>query len=294
MKYAIELALKNLNAASNISEELHGLSFYENLQKLNKNLDIKTLLFDFNKIAKDLFQNFDLLLGCDQKKYEEIKKDNFYNLTASSSHNFLLQKEEKQKPIRIGKIISSPVAFNAMAFNTINYLDESAPAIKIISNIMDNKVLHPIIREQNGAYGSGSRYCSSTGNFYFYSFRDPNLANTFITFEKAIDQIISGNFSENDIQDAKFQAFQGLDIPISPGHRTYVSYNMLRSGKTYEMKNEFRKKLINLNKDKLIETAEKHIKPHIEKANCVSFASKKIFEKENGLLIKPFLVSNVS
>jgi len=55
--------------------------------------------------------------------------------------------------------------------------------------------LLPAIREKGGAYGAGCALDES-GLISFYSYRDPQLEKTFENFEKCVQNVIDGKFSE--------------------------------------------------------------------------------------------------
>jgi len=59
---------------------------------------------------------------------------------------------------------------------------------------MSSNVLLREIREKGGAYGGGSR-TSRDGVFNFYSYRDPNLLETYDAFKRGIDWASANKFS---------------------------------------------------------------------------------------------------
>jgi len=131
-----------------------------------------------------------------------------------------------------------------------------------------------------------------SGNFYFYSYRDPHIYHTLEAFDKAIKTILEGHFSEEDLSEAKLEMVQSMDSPVSPGSRADLAYGWLREGKTVEVRQKFRDKLLALTKEQVIEAVKTIIKPNWEKGITVVFAGKELLEKENLLLAathKPLL-----
>ena len=59
---------------------------------------------------------------------------------------------------------------------------------------MSSNFLLREIREKGGAYGAGSKI-SPNGVFNFYSYRDPNLLETYNAFQKSVEWASSGEFS---------------------------------------------------------------------------------------------------
>ena len=59
---------------------------------------------------------------------------------------------------------------------------------------MSSNVLLREIREKGGAYGGGSQI-HPNGLFSFYSYRDPNLLQTYDAFQRSVDWASAGKFS---------------------------------------------------------------------------------------------------
>ena len=63
--------------------------------------------------------------------------------------------------------------------------------------------------EKGGAYGSGAQQ-GSDGVWRFYSYRDPNTDKTMDTFQGAVEWATEGNFSAEDLEQAKLAMFQSV------------------------------------------------------------------------------------
>ena len=107
----------------------------------------------------------------------ELKTHGFYGLKDIETSPY--QPWQGQIPIEPippqGRLIASPVAFIGKVFPTVSYIHPDAPALSVASFLFDNLTLHNQIREQGGAYGGGAVCNPLSGNFYFYSYRDPNI-----------------------------------------------------------------------------------------------------------------------
>lgn len=240
------------------------------------------------KVQQKIFRHpFDLVLSCDQTQVERLEKESFYGLGHSlATHHVGPWKEHEHKPHKISsqaRLISSPVAFTAEAFQAVEYLHPSAPAITIASFLLENKILHHRIRELGGAYGCGASYNSLSGQFYFFSYRDQYIARTVKIFRDSLVEMTQGNFSEEDLEEAKLGVIQQLDQPISPSSRALSSYLQLKSGKTPAMRNHFREKLLKTSPKDIIETVQNQLLNAHTDATLVTFASKELIEKEQPL-----------
>jgi presequence protease len=131
--------------------------------------------------------------------------------------------------------------------------------------------LHPLIREKGGAYGGG---CSvdPSGIVSMYSYRDPNVDKTYTNFERTVQEIIDGNFSDRELAEAKLLAFQKLDKVVEPSLRGLVQFTR---GYEQESKMRLRLKALEISRDDLVFVAQKYLMNSIEhnKTSRVVFGS---------------------
>lgn len=300
-KYAMLMAQTPLSQIAAIEETCYGLSFFKALQKIDadckKNLDhlVETLHNLYKRIFH--FTSLDLVLGCDAKMATLLYNENFYGLShlpLSSSPLFTNYIGKKHRSDYLGKIIASKVAFNAEAFQTPSYLDNAAPYLHLSSKIFENCILHKIIREQKGAYGSGATYSPLLGLFTFHSYRDPHVFSTHEAFELAIKTIGDGQFSDTDLEQAKFGLIQDFDTPLSPGSKTLAAYTWWREGKDKALRQLYRKRVLEATKEDIAKAVTKNLLPEIQKGIFISFGGKDLLMQEKPLFKeKPFSIEAI-
>jgi Zn-dependent M16 (insulinase) family peptidase len=291
MRYAIQLALSGFSPASHISEAWYGLRYFKAIEHLSKTLpkNLNQFIDKLLSLKEQLFTFHDphLVLSCPKEMLQEIQYNGFYGLADFVSQtSFAPWKLDfpVQPILSQARTIASQVAFNAEAFKTVTYLHPFAPALTVATALFDNKILHRRIREQGGAYGCGATYSSALGNIHFHSFRDPHITASLRTFHDAIDEISAGHFTDQDLEEAKLGIIQQFDVPISPGSRALTAYSWLRDGKTKEMRQEFRNRLLSLTSKDLKRAVESELLPKKDHGVIVSFAGKDLLDKENALL----------
>lgn len=290
LKYAINLSAAGLNLPSKIADDLYGLPYYWNLKYLVAHFDeqkehlIEKLLTLKDKLL--CVGQPDLIISSDEDIYCSLYSRNFYGLADLKTIpcqpwecHYPIQQVESQ-----GRVIASQVAFTGKVFPTVSYVHPDSPALNIASFLFDNLVLHKKIREEGGAYGGGSVCNSLSGNFYFYSYRDPNIANTISAFDSAAEEILKGHFDEDDLEEAKFEMIQSLDSPIAPGSRAIVAYSWLKEGRTQEVRQKFRDAILNMTKEEVMNVVKRQIVPAMKESADVVFAGKDLLEKENHAL----------
>lgn len=290
MKYAINLSATGINEAAKIANDWYGLNYYWKIQDLAQNFDAK---------AKDLVQKMEelkekllglkdaqLVITCDQHHFDGLVLNRFYGLQDMEDKEFChwiggysLPKVHPQ-----GRVVSSPVAFTSQVINTIPYVHRDAPALNLAAHLMDNVFLHTRLREQGGAYGGGASSNAISGSFYFYSYRDPNISSTFKAFQEAAHFIMEGKFDDDDLEEAKLEMIQAMDSPVSPGSRGDLAYGWLREGRTPEVRQAFRERLLSLTKRDIQKAVKHYLIEEMSNATPVAFAGRELLEKENAKL----------
>lgn len=287
LKYAINMSAGALNSASKMANELYGLNYFWKIRELVTHFDEKAdhILIKLQEMYQRVscLERPHLLISCDKKMLEQIKRNECYGLQDIHTHSYKPWKGEFSThalPSQ-GRIIASQVAFIGKVFPSVSYNDTDAPALNIASALFDKLTLHTKIREQGGAYGGGAVSNPLSGNFYFYSYRDPNVISTFKAFNESVETVVMGEFDEIDIEEAKFEIIQGLDSPVSPGSQAEIAYGWMREGRTIEIRQAFRDKLLRLNKIEIVQAVEKNIVPNMQFGGEVVFAAKEQLESAN-------------
>lgn len=290
LKYAINLSASAINHPSYLANLWYGLDYYNKIREIShhfeKHVDELVAMMEFLSKKLLISKRTELVLASDLELYSSLKENRFFGLaelkTAQGPHwkcDFPLPLVESQ-----GRIISSPVAFIGKVLNTVSYTHPDNPALNLAAFLFDNLTLHKKIREEGGAYGGGAVCNPLSGNFYFYSYRDPVILPSLNAFQEAIDNVLKGQFNAKDLEEAKLEMMQDMDAPISPGHRADVAYSWRREGKTHAMRQAFRDRLLATSCDDIMVAVDKHIAKQFEQGKTVIFAGKELLEKENAEL----------
>lgn len=291
LKYAINLSASGLTVASKIANEWYGLNYFWKIQEIAKNFDAyaNQLVNKFQFLQKKLLclENPHLVLSCDSNMYDTLKGHEFYGLQHIETNPSIPWKGKysSSNVKSQGRVIASPIAFIGKVFGTISYIHPHSPALNIAAFLFDNLTLHIRLREQGGAYGGGAVSNSLSGNFYFYSYRDPNIHESLEAFNEAVNELVEGNFDDSDLEEAKLEMIQGLDAPISPGSRGDLAYGWLREGKTFKIRQAYRDKLLSLTREEIVAAVKEELVPKMNTGSVVVFAGRELLEKENEKLI---------
>jgi Zn-dependent M16 (insulinase) family peptidase len=291
MRYATNLVYSALSPNGAINYAWHGLGYFHFLKDIALSLDSKigSVIEELKKLYRMIFagQAFDLVITDDQEEIGKLIENRFYGLYEGEERERRNSWQPSIQPLAVapqGRFIASQVAFSAKACSTVPYVHEAAPAILLASSLMENVVLHPRIREQGGAYGAGASCNITAGKIHLYSYRDPHIKLSSDAFLDAVKAIVNGDFSEEDLEEAKLEAIQDLDAPVSPGSRAEVVYTWLRQGKTLAMRQKFREAILSMDKKAVQQAVEQFLLKPLETAPLVVFSGKNLLEKENATL----------
>lgn len=302
LKYAINLSASSLSLPSYIANLWYGLEYFQLIRNLAKDFDASHEEF-LNRLSllKDKILNSapSAVLSCDKEEYAELKLNRFFGLTQLSNQSQIPWTFHAELPFiePQGRIITSPVAFIAKVFSTIPYNHPKAAALNLAAFLFNNLILHRKIREEGGAYGGGAVNNALGGNFYFYSYRDPHIASSLLAFEEAIQTVQKGHFDNQDLEEAKLEMVQQLDTPVAPGSRAVVAFHWLKEGRSEEIRQTFRDRLLAMTCEDVSQAVTDYIAPQFALANPVVFASETHLIKENDYLIesgqKPLIIKDV-
>jgi Zn-dependent M16 (insulinase) family peptidase len=141
----------------------------------------------------------------------------------------------------------------------------------IATELLSFVFLLPSIRERGGAYGAGCALDES-GIISFYSYRDPNCDKTYDNFEKSIQDVIDGRFTEGQLTECKLLAFQKLDRVSDPSAKGLLGFTR---GYEDEDRLKLRLRALEVTKEDVKHVVEKYMMGAIEdeKTSRVVFGS---------------------
>lgn len=287
LRYALSLSASGLDPLNALSNEWNGLDYFWKIKHLSHHFDEEALHLQQKLIKmKELLllnQGAECIITCDETLYSTYAENGFGGIVDLPLKSFSPWKNTVHVPkvTPQARIISSQVAFTAKAFPGVSFENSNAPYLSLASHLFQNTCLHKRIREQGGAYGGGASSNPSAGIFSFYAYRDPNVTTTLIAFQEAIDKIVSLDFDESDIEEAKLEVLQALDAPIPPSSRGEVAYSFWKEGKSYALRQAFRDGIMDATAQNIKEAVEKEIVPNYMKGTPVIFSGKELIEREN-------------
>lgn len=231
-------AMSYFSKSAYVREIFEGISFYEFVADLYKNFDDK-----YDVICKKLCealgamtQKENLVISytgqediCEQLKQSiDSMEQRMAKDVRKEAHTFTDMHKTNE-----GFKTSGKVQYVAAAGN---YMKAGLPytgALRVLQVIFSYDYLWINVRVKGGAYGCMCNF-SLTGDSFFTSYRDPNLAKTYQVYEQAVDYVKNFQVSDRDMLKYIIGAIAKLDAPLTPSADGAFSFLMYEIGMTQE------------------------------------------------------------
>uniref|UniRef100_A0A674BL39 Pitrilysin metalloproteinase 1 n=1 Tax=Salmo trutta TaxID=8032 RepID=A0A674BL39_SALTR len=247
--YAMTRAARSLTPTGELQETFGGMEQVKFMKRIAEMPDLTQVLRTLPRIKRHILNplNMRCAVNATPQKMSDAagQVDNFMSNVASNKKDRKpvrsdITEEPNFKPCQMKTFFPMPFPINFVSecIRTVPFTHEDYASLNILSRMMTAKYLHGEIREKGGAYGGGARV--GGGLFTFYSYRDPNSVQTLSTFRKSVDWVRSGQFTQQDIDEAKLSVFSAVDSPVAPSNK---GMGRFLSGITDELKQAHRERL---------------------------------------------------
>uniref|UniRef100_A0A3B4Z4I5 Presequence protease, mitochondrial n=1 Tax=Stegastes partitus TaxID=144197 RepID=A0A3B4Z4I5_9TELE len=271
--YAVTRAGRQLTPAGDLQETFSGMEQVKFMKRIAEMSDLTQVIRTLPRIKNHLLNPANM--RCAVNTTPQKMSD-----TATQLESFMKDvaaNKKERKPIRANIIeagltrqtdldfqpcqmktffeLPFPVNFVSESIRTVPFSHEDYASLCVLARMMTAKFLHGEIREKGGAYGGGARM-GAGGLFSFYSYRDPNSVQTLSAFHKGVDWAKSGQFTQQDIDEAKLSVFSAVDSPVAPADK---GMGRFLSGVTDQMKQSYRERLFAVSHKNLVDVAERYL-----------------------------------
>lgn len=185
-------------------------------------------------------------------------------------------------------MVDSQVNFCAWALPTVNMSHADAAALSVLAGVLRNGFLHTAIREKGGAYGAGATHDSSLASFKFYSYRDPRVEGTFDDFDRSIDWVLGKADGDELVEQAILGLVGSMDRPGSPAGEAKQVFHMERGGRTRELRQQFRERLLATSWADVRRVADQYLKGQTGSRAVVAPRGSQAIAERLGLTVADF------
>ena len=255
-QFAILLAQSKLNSEGAMNDRLQGIGMLHVMRDLAKLDDtgLRGVVARLDAIRNKLFRSDSvaMVVTCEEQMIDTLKDHlaGFVKaLPAPSAAAANTGKPAQPPPLDPkpeARTAPMPVAFNVRTYKTVRYEHPDAPVLLVLSNYVRDTFLHKELREKGGAYGAYAQANTGGGNFYFGSYRDPNIIRTYDTYDRAVRWVVDGEIDSEPLKEAILGACGDVDPLESPdikGRREAI--NRL-TGFTRAEREKFKQRLLNV------------------------------------------------
>ncbi|MFL0249584.1 insulinase family protein [Clostridium neuense] len=267
------------------SEELKGLEYYKFICNIDKKLDnsYEEVSSNLKEVSQMLFNKDNLIISLTgEKDILSEFKNKFSNLNIQNKKTEANRELPKLKQIQNneGLITSSKVQYVCKGFDFKKLGYDYSGKLEVLKKILSLDYLWNNVRVMGGAYGV-SIAMSKSGDFLFWSYRDPNLKETLNVYDNAYKFIEA--FKADDYEMTKYiiGTFAGLDAPLTPRQKGERSDENYFKGITEADIQRWRKEVLDTKKEDINEFS-KFLKDIVDQNYiCVLGNHNKIKENES-------------
>lgn len=286
------MASRNFSRTTRIDETYSGIQQIQFMKHLSQmeSTELQDELENLNRILRQL-------LVSDQLSMLVIGESEYFDAISPMIQSFTERLNRKNNVGEINPnpdetdfkieyhneawLTTTPVSYVAKCFKTPNFTHEDSPVLLVLANLLRSCFLHGEIREKGGAYGGMAGYSADEGIFSMLSYRDPHLARTLSVFDRALDWLTSGDFTDLDVDETILQTCSGMDTPMSPAGKAVVEYINERKGRTRAMREKFREGVLKCTKSDLIRIGTRYLKTQ---PSLAAVTSEEIVKRDKTLL----------
>ena len=163
------------------------------------------------------------------------------------------------EPRKEGLTIPAQVNYVGKGANLYDLGYEYDGSAQVIVGYLRMAYLWEKIRVQGGAYGAFTTFDDASGVFTFLSYRDPNVAATIDSYDKAaafLKSLDSSRLNENELTKAIIAAIGDLDAYQLPDAKGFTSMLRYLTHRTDELRQEIRDEVLSTNGEDFIAFGE--------------------------------------
>ncbi len=236
-------------------------SLHDSIQDSNKLSEFCDELASIHSIIGSAPRRHLLIGEAEQQEQLEKIYTRYFDQASTASSIEAYKLDPVNTTINQAWLTNSQVNFCAKAYPTVPMTHPDSAPLVILGNVLRNGFLHRTIREQGGAYGGGAGQDNNIAAFRFYSYRDPRLEETLNDFDKSIDWILNSKLEWQSVEEAILGVVSGIDKPDSPSGKAKRFYHADLHGRTLELRQQYRERILGTTIEDLRRVAETYLQP---------------------------------
>lgn len=225
--YAIFYSGSNLFPALQIDELTSGIRYYRFLCEIDAKLEEEPekIIAKLKETTEYLFKQnlLEVSIGCETAD-QPLVKEHLKTFTLPAKEIPVQKYDFNSKNERTAFTNTSGIVYNITSFDFRKHGIPYHGKYQVLRTIINLEYLWNSIRVQGGAYGCGCKFMNS-GFSYFYSYRDPNLENTYNIYQKLAEDIAGFQADKREMTKYILGTINELDQPKTNMDRLNAAIN---------------------------------------------------------------------
>ena len=216
---------------------------------------------DINNISKKVFTNSAIYALTSNEK-DRSAVGSYMDKIIEGLQNGKNEKADIALNSQMSISADTNVNFNAIAFP----IEYDSGIYRVVQQIVTREYIWDKVRLEGGAYGGACRF-TDNNKCYMYSYRDPQLANTYDIFEKT-GQYLQNKKTQKEIDRFILGAINEADMPVKKNMLNSMAIRRHILGITYEKLATRREELLSAKPSDIIKAGQEIEKAVKNKAIC--------------------------
>jgi Zn-dependent M16 (insulinase) family peptidase len=167
--------------------------------------------------------------------------------------------EPASSPIQAGVFAPAQVNHCLVAWRLPNMAHADGAALAVTAELLQQRLLHPALREQGGAYGANAAYERETGAMQIVTYADPRLAQTYQDIQTCLRQLQTQDFSSEALEEAILSVMKQLEPPSRGVADLQLAWSAARQGISHAHRRLFREKVLSCTLTEVRRVASKYL-----------------------------------
>lgn len=269
-----------------LQERTLGYSYYEFLKHLTELEDsqFENVLERLTQLQKQIFSDSPLTVSFSGKEDCFTDYTHLFSQGKLISFNDRSHVEKNYQDTFRNVNQEAFIIPGKVSYNVLGYQSEYNGVNLVLSRILSFDYLWKEIRIKGGAYGAGMQL-ARRGAVTLYSYRDPNVKETFEVYHKIPEYLSRTNFTKEEMTQYIIGTMAQYDTVLKPRAVAIRMDRRYFTAETEEMRMNIRQDICSVTSDSIQAQAEK-IKSFIHTQDYCTFGCKEAVEKSKDLFGK--------
>ena len=239
-----------VSEAPRYSDYLAGFAYYAFLEEVQQKLtdgDSKEIIERLQKVQEQLKNrtNTIVLFAGNEESIAKNRECADAFLQSLNAEEITRVEYDLPSPAAFeGVILESQVQYNAeiASFEDLGLTDGYTADLDVLSSVISDQFLYPLLRDQYGAYGAMHGFADQIGG-YIISYRDPNVTQTFDVYKQLPDLVAGMELDQETLNGYILSTYSYYAKPAGELSGAISAMNLILTGRTQAEKLDYMREI---------------------------------------------------